>query len=1043
MRQPSPRRRVRRILLALGAAAALHAVLGFLLLPPLVRSQLEHRLAAQLGRPVEVGKVRLNPYTLSLAIEDFRLQEPGGGGTFVAWERLFVDFSALASLRGTWVIGAIDLTGLQVAVTVRPGGDLNFSDLLARFAPAPKTQPPSPGAGGAPRPLRVDILRLAGARVDFTDRSRARPFATTLGPVSFTLAGLHTGGDAHAPYRFEAETEAGEKLAWSGTLQASPFRSTGEFRLEHVPLAKYEPYHGEHHQAEIAEGRLSLRGRYEIALAESGRTLRLTDAAVQLRGLRLLERPSLEPVFEVPLLDIDGIAADALARRVEVASVSLVGGYLRARREKDGRVNLLALLPPPPGASSAPPVPATAAAPGAASANPPPPKVRIAAIKLRECALDFVDLAAPRPVWISLTALQAGATGVSLAGDATLPVEFSCAWAPRGTIRLAGEIGLQPQPRARLQAEVADLDVMPLGPYLEQFLNVRLTQGSVSLRQKVDVAATPAGAEATLTGNFRAGKFSLVDSTRNEELAGLTALDLEGIEVSTTAPGHFAIAEVKLAGPYAHLALKPDGTLNLATLVRPPTGGAPTATPAGDPASPAAPPSAAPAPRIEIARLAIRDGEFTFSDRSASPPVQTRLGQFGGSLTGLSSAHLARASVELAGTVDGAGPIKITGRLDPLGTPRFVDLKVEGRNVDLVPFSPYSGRFAGFELARGKLGLDLQLKLDGSALDAANVVRVDRLTFGAPVASPDATKLPVRLGVALLKDLDGRIVIDLPIQGRLDDPEFRVGRVVGRVLGNLLTKAAVSPFTLLGSMFGGGGEELAYQEFAPGSSTLQASELPKLATLIQALSNRPELSLALEGGFDPAADTHALKRVKLADLIRRSVWQAKHAADPNTPPPEQLVLTPEDEAAMLKQLYDRQFPPGTEFGTPLPAPPEVVRPPAPPAGLFQRMMRAMTGRAKQEALAVEQENARRQSEHRQAMERALASARPIDEMIGRLAEAITVDAGDLEALAAARAQRVRDHFIAKGQLAADRFFLSKASAGATASRGPRVFLSLQ
>ncbi len=139
--------------------------------------------------------------------------------------------------------------------------------------------------------------------------------------------------------------------------------------------------------------------------------------------------------------------------------------------------------------------------------------------------------------------------------------------------------------------------------------------------------------------------------------------------------------------------------------------------------------------------------------------------------------------------------------------------------MDLLPLSPYSGKFAGYELARGKLELDLKYHLEGKKIDASNVVTLNQFTFGDPVNSPDATKLPVRLGVALLKDTDGNIVIDA------DPGHHGMTRIFCTaawccVIVNLLTKAAISPFSLLAA-FGGGGDELGYQEFAPGSAAIQ------------------------------------------------------------------------------------------------------------------------------------------------------------------------------------------------------------------------------
>lgn len=1034
MSRRHPRFPVRRILWITAGFLALFTLCGFVVLPPLVKSQLEQRLSAALGRTVTIERVRINPYELSLSLENFDLREVDGRTSFVSWRRLFVNFEALASLRGDWVLGDIDLDGLQAAVQVKPDGSLNFSDLLAKLTP-PAAAPAAPAAPAPPPGRAVHVTRLAvtQAKITFTDQSQPKPFATVIGPLTFAVSGFHTGGSSAAPYRFEAATEAAEKLSWTGTLQAAPFRSSGEFRLENVSLAKYAPYHGRHMLADVADGKVGFRGRYEINLAAAARVVRLLDGALQLRGLRLLERASQEPALELPFLDISGIHADALARKVELETISVVGAYLRTRREKDGTLNLVSMFPAPtggPAQAAAAPVPATAA---------PVPDFKLGELSLRECAVDVVDLAAPRPVWLGLTGLTLSLKGATLADGATMPLQLAFKWAPRGTVRIEGTVALKPSLQATLQTQIAGLEFLPLSPYLEQFVNARVTQGTLSTTNTIQFALTGGTPTVTFEGGVTVEKFGLVDAARNEDLAGVGALALNGVKVGTAPQLSVAIAEINLKGPYTRLIVNPDKTLNFASLVRPPPAGT---TPAVTPPAGAAPPPPAP-PRIEIGRVVIGEGDFSLMDFSLEPHVRLALGQFGGTIAGLSSENMAKADVALKGTVDGAGPVAITGRLDPLGPSRFVDLSVDCKNVDLVAFSPYGGKFAGFELARGKLGADLHLLVDGPKLDATNVVRLDRLTFGAPVASADATKLPVRLGVALLKDLDGRIVIDLPIQGRLDDPEFKVGRVIGRVLLNLLTKAAVSPFKLIGSMFGGGGDELAFQEFAPGRSALQPAELGKLETMIKALGNRPELSLALEGSFDPAADTHALKRVKLAEQVRRAIWERKHAADPNIPPPEQLPITPAEEAAMIKTLFDQKFPPGTEFGTPLPQPPAVVKPPEPPAGFFQRIVRTISGRTKRELAAAQAENDRRTAEHKQALEQAITSGRPVDEMLGRLAEATTVSGGDLAALAAARAQSVRDHFVLKGQIAADRLFLAKGTDAAQGSKGPRVFLSLQ
>lgn len=1032
--------RTRRNLWILFGLLGVFTVTGFFVLPPIMRAQLEKRLGAALGREVTVGRVRVNPYALSVTIERLDIRRADKSGSFAGWERLYVNFDALASLGGDWVLHAIELDGFHLAAAIEADGRPSFADIIAKLTPPPGAAP-VPASPPPARPVRIGSLTVRDARIDFADRSRSRPFATVVGPLSFHLTEFRTVGERGAPYRFAATTEAGEKLEWQGTLSAEPLRSRGELKLENIALAKYAAYYADRTQAELADGRLSVRGRYEADLSSPARVLRLTDGAVQLRGLKLFERANRAPALELAAFDVAGAEFDAVKLAGRIATVRASGGRVAVRREPDGTLNWRAMLTPPPAAGAAAAIASSTSAP-AAPATPasPLPDVRVGEVALQDFQIEVTDLAAPRPAKLALGGLQFSLRDVSLADGAEMPLRLAFDWAPQGKVSVAGKVSVRPDLRAELQAEVADFALLPLSPYLEQQLNARIAQGAVSCRQSLQLAPGATGPAVTATGDLRVDRLGLVDGALQEDLAGFTSLALNGLAVATAPTLSATLKEVAVVGPYARVVVREDKSINLAGLVRPAPIPEPGAARGAAPA-PAATPAAA--PRIAIGAVKIEAGDFSFVDRSLSPQVRMALGQFGGTIGGMSSENPARADVDLHGTVDGVGPVAITGQLDPLGTPRFVNVKVDFKNVDLLPLSPYSGKYAGYELARGKLALDVQAQVEGSQLRAENVLTLQQFTFGAVVNSPDATQLPVRLGVALLKDLDGRIVIDVPVSGDLSDPDLKISRVVWRVIGNLLTKAAVSPFALLGSMFGGGGDELAFQEFDPGLATLRAAERGKLDTLVKALTNRPGLSLGIEGGYDGPADSFVLQRQKLAALVRAKVWEERRAADPNLPPPDRLEIAPEAYAAKLKQLFDEKFPPGTQFGTPLPAAPAVATPPPPPRGFFQRVVRALTLAERREQRAAAGENAKRAAEHEQAVAAAAATGLPLEEMTGRLAATLAVAPDDLRALAAARAQRVRDYLMNEGKIAADRLFLTQAKEAAKENKGPRVYLTLQ
>jgi len=1005
-----------------------YTIVGFLVAPPIVKSQLEMRASEALGRKVTVGKVRVNPYAVSLTLENLDVRLKEGEGSFLGWTRLYVNADPLASLLGTMTIGAVELDGFHVAAVLNKDGTFNFADIIARLNPAAPAQPAAPAK---PLPaVRVGSLKVQGARVEFADQTRTRPFATTLGPVSFTLTEFRTAVEQGAPYRFEAVTEAGEKLSWAGTLSAVPLASAGELHLENINLPKYAPYYADLVRADLTAGKLSLGGRYEAKFDGDKHVMKLAGGELHLRDLKLVERENQGIVAELPAIDVTGVNADALTLKADIASVTVGGGKVQVRREKDGSINLLNLLVP------AEPAPAPAPAGTAPAAAAPKPVFMIGELAVKDFAVEVSDLAAPRPAQLGLTGIQLSLKNVTLADGAEMPLQLALNWVPAGTVKVAGTVGLMPELKGALQIDVAALALLPLSPYVEQFINARITGGAVSTSGAATLAMSGGTPALTFDGGVTVEKFGLVDGTLNEELAGFASLTLNGLKAATAPQLTVSLAEVNLTAPYARVLMAKDGVLNLAALAKTTAPADASAAPATAATTPAAAP--APLPRITIGKVVITDGDFSLADRSVEPNVRMAVSKFGGTIAGLSSENLARADVDLKAAVNGAGPIAITGKLDPLGVKKFVDLKVDFKNVDLLPLSPYSGKYAGYELARGQLNVDVKAKLDDKQLDVANIITLNQFTFGAPVQSPDATKLPVRLGVALLKDMNGQIVIDVPMSGNIDDPSLRIGKVVVRVIVNLLTKAAVSPFALLGSMFGGGGDELAFQEFAPGGTDLQPAETAKLVTMVKALTNRPGLSLAIEGAYDGPADTYALKQQKLAALVRSQIWEERHATDPNIPPPAALEITPEASAAMVKKLFDAKFPPGTEFGAPLAAAPAVTAAAAPAKkGLFRRVVDAITLSNNTPADKAKPADAGATPAD------ATATGPSLAEMTGRLAETMAVTDNDLRALAAARAERVRDYFLNEGKIATDRLFLSQGAEAGKENKGPRVFLSLQ
>ncbi len=1037
---------------------------GFFGLPPIMKAQAVKQLSTRLGREVVIEKLSINPLVFSVTVEGFSIAESdAAAGEFTGWNRLHVNIDSWPLVLGRVRFSEIELDGFRARVAKGETGAFNFDDIVARLT-APDSDASATGAtdsseASKPTPLSIGRLAVSEARVTFKDDSLARPYATEIGPLTFTLQDFHTVGDPNSPYQFEAVTGAGEQLAWRGTVSADPVKSQGELRLANIDVARLSPYYHTLVSGELRSALVDLSGRYAFELKPDGPAFTLSDGAFTLRDVRFGAAGEAKDAFALKSLSVTGVSADAATLTAAVGKVMIEGVDLKVVRDAEG-IDLLRLLAPPASdaavtAAVAPSVPdaTSGAKPGVL------PKVTLGELSISGVRVEAVDLTTSRRaehrienLVFSLRDLDSSdlAKASPLALEITLPKE--------GRVAVNGTVAAQPL-AAELEVALERVPFANASPYLEPFLNIRLADGVIRTRGKATLRDGAAG----FAGDFGIEGFRAVDGGGAEDFLRWKDFAISGIR-ATSEPMALHVDEIRFVEPVAAVRIEADGSLSIARAAGVGSEAKPESENVADAVSGA--PAASPLPPITIGKFAFERAAFRFEDRSIKPAARGGISDFTGAITGLTSETLGRANVELRGRVDGVAPVSITGKLNPLGTPAFVDLVVDFKGIDLQPGAgPYVGKFAGRELTRGSLNVSIKAKLDDRKLDTANVVTLDQFFLGAKTNSPDATKLPVGLALALLRDTEGRIVVDLPVKGSLDDPSFKIGRVVVRVVANILTKAATSPFSLLGAAFGGGGDELGWQDFAAGAATTDEAGIKKLETIAKALNARPALNLDIVGAYDPVVDGAAVRLARLEQLVRARIWEERRLADPATPPPEQLQITPEQRVVALARLYANAFPPAAgELAQTVVAGPDAggITVPiasnasaAAEAAASEKVARRQVGRLPRYGSAAQDEGAEDPAapvapvSPAEAVETEVAATpaedgQPVpttvtvEQMVLRLAAGIEVPESDLQALGDARAQGIRSWLLETGKVPAERVFL-----GALTPGGTRVNLNLR
>ncbi|HEX9195159.1 MAG TPA: DUF748 domain-containing protein, partial [Azonexus sp.] len=486
----------------------------------------------------------------------------------------------------------------------------------------------------------------------------------------------------------------------------------------------------------------------------------------------------------------------------------------------------------------------------------------------------------------------------------------------KGNLKVDGSVQLTPL-NTTLKVETQAIPLLPLQPYFTGFLNIALTRGQVSSNGDVTVEMGKDGLNATYRGSLTLGDLLAVDKVNNADFLKWKSLYLGGIDFRLQ-PMAVNVGEVALSDFYSRLILSKEGRLNLQDIVvRKPEAGAEQL--AGKPDQAVAPvasaekaaapakPQTAPLP-IRIGKVTLQGGTVNFSDFFVKPNYTVNVTKVAGRVSGLSSAADTVADLELRGSYAGSAPVQVLGKLNPLAAKSFLDVKAEVKGVDLVPFSPYSGKYAGYNIEKGKLSLNVAYKLENNQLAAENKLFIDQLTFGDKVESPDATTLPVNLAISLLKNNRGEIDLNLPISGSLDDPDFSIGGLVIKVIVNLFVKAVTSPFALLGSMFGGG-EELSNIEFGPGRATFGDDATKRLESLAKALNERDSLKLEVTGRADPEVDKEGIKRVALERAVKSEKLKEQIRKEGEGVSVDTVVVDSAEYPEYLKRAYkEAKFP---------------------------------------------------------------------------------------------------------------------------------------
>jgi hypothetical protein len=670
-----------------------------------------------------------------------------------------------------------------------------------------------------------------------------------------------------------------------GAQTISPFGLSGRIEARNIALPPIAERLAPGASILLRSGQVDVRVDYDVRRRKAGGLqLQATRGELTATGLSLAPRGGSSELLAIPRLEVHDARIAFPARRVEIGSVCMIEPRGSIGWNAQGRFNWTSQ------SSASQDQRPSSTQPSSSERW----SVKLGKTTIERGALHIEDQQPATPVRLDLAGMTIEATGIS--NSANAPIALSAAANANGGGRVSLRGTLVPSPFSLdCLSSLAAIDLIPFRPYADSIHGLTLAAGNLGFDGRMLFSSQQ---PYLIEGSGVVNGLEFLDAN-NQRLLACRAASLHRLRLDGSS-SRFRIGTVDADGMYANVEVDKQKNLNLSAIGSPGTNEAKKGS-------------------FDIGVINIGNGTIDYRDDSLVLPFATAIGFANGKISDFSTTGTAASTIRLEGDVADHGSMKAEGTMHTADPFAGTELSMRFKSIPMPKLTPYFAEFAGYEIERGTLDLDLHYRIVDRKLDGDHRVAATDLTLGQKVGGTKAG-FAVRLAVALLKDRNGLIALQVPIEGNVDSPEFNYRAVFGQAVRTILGNVTRSPFHALGRSMGVDGENLELVSFDPGMTTFIPPEAEKLGKIAGELAARPELTLEIEGRFDPDLDAEEMRKAKLESLIATRRDAPKTGA---TEPPslETILETVYAETFSPERLAEER----SKFTTAPPPPPETSK----------------------------------------------------------------------------------------------------------------------
>ena len=858
-----------------GILVVLYAISGFFILPLIVKPLVIDTVTEKLERQSQLEAIEFNPFTLSITLKGFSIS---GKHTdkLLGFDLLTLNLQAFPLMQKTISFDEIIINKPEVSVLILANGEFNFQDIIVKNT-TPDSDVDSENTNEAAWILSIDKFRHNEGIINFSDLNRETAYHHKIKEINVALDDFSTKAGDNNMHHVKAKTSQGTELNWHGKFSLSPFKSSGDISFV-SPLQVISDYLQQRILFNITEGTLKLDSHYDFNFAGEQPQFIINNLIASISNLEIRRTEDNKKIIASDVLSLDLEQLNSSDKKILVNSISNEGSFIDVNRNKLSQFDIeevfvLQKLNHSVGSTNHVDKTerSTETEPAANHSENKRDNwdLEIKAINIANNNFVLNDRSVAPVATHDVMIKSLNIEHLKPFTDELAQLSSDILFNNQGIIKVQGTIKPESK-QLSLALDTEQISLKTFQPYINAVANMKILNGELATDLMIDIDAAKTSPLFNIEGDIKVSSLNVIETTLNEELLSWENLTLNDIQFSYPEQS-LVLSVINIDDPFLRLVINESSTTNIQQLmkVKPEdTSNSETKNIQSEAKDEAG--SAAKSFTADINEINITNGKLDFSDSSLTPKFSAGIYSLNGDITGLSSNEESRAKIDLKGKVDKYAPVIIKGSVNPLSHDAFTDIDMLFKGIELTTFTPYSGKFAGYAIDKGKLSLGLNYKLSNNKLVAENNVTLDQLTLGEVVNSEEATSLPIKFALSMLKDSDGVIEFNLPIRGDIDNPDFKYSSLVWGALGNLITGIISSPFKALASLVEGDNDNLDHVIFSANSFELNEAEQAKLNSLAKALLQRPSLYIEIRGLSSNLIDHDEMAYAKILNKLQIS-----------------------------------------------------------------------------------------------------------------------------------------------------------------------------